>query len=102
MKAMKVVKAMKAVKAMGAMKVVKAMKVMKVSKIAKGKRARAVVFSGKKEKTNSGLKKTDLVKNKIGRIVSKKASASSKKRFQGSRLQKWVKACAAARKELKI
>merc|ERR1712137_759843 len=74
----------------------------KVSKIAKGKRARAVVFSGKKEKTGSGLKQTDLVKNKTGRIVSKKASTASKKRFQGSRLQKWVKAVAAARKELKI
>merc|ERR1712192_7741 len=75
---------------------------MKVSKIAKGKRARASVFGGKKEKTKTGLKKTDLVKNKIGRIVSKKSSAACKKRYQGSGAQKWIKACAAARKELKI
>merc|ERR1739845_120872 len=80
----------------------KVAKAMKVSKIAKGKRATATVFSGKKEKTNSGLKKTDLVKNKSGKIVSKKSSASSKKRYQGSGAQKWIKACNAARKELKL
>merc|ERR1711934_773219 len=84
------------------MKAMKAMKTKVVSKIAKGKRARVSVFSGKKEKTNSGLKKNDLTKNKSGKIVSKKSSAASKKRYQGSRIQKWMKACAAARKELKI
>merc|ERR1719433_1266422 len=98
MKAMKAVKAMKAAKAMKA----KPMKARKVSVIAKGKRARTSVFSGKKIKTQSGLKKTDLIKSKSGKIVSKKASAASKKNFQGSRIQKWMKACAAARKELKI
>merc|ERR1719454_541244 len=77
-------------------------KAMKVSKIAKGKRAKSSVFGGNKEKTSGGLKKTDLVKNKNGKVVSKKSSAGSKKRFQGSKAQKWINACKAARKALKI
>merc|ERR1711920_1075197 len=56
----------------GAMK--RVMKAKKVSKIAKGKHAGASVFSGRKEKTLSGMTKDKLTKNKSGRIVSKKAS----------------------------
>merc|ERR1719238_2271054 len=78
------------------------MKVMKVSKIAKGKYARAAVLSGKKEKTATGLKKSDLIKNRLGKIVSKKSSAAGKKRFQGSKAQKWIKATKAARQALKL
>merc|ERR1712187_968976 len=65
-------KGMKAMKAMKAMKK-KAMKkkAMKVSKIAKGKRARSSVFRGTKVKTQSGLAKSDMMKNKSGKIVSK-------------------------------
>merc|ERR1711930_8399 len=96
-------KGMKAMKAMKAMKK-KAMKkkAMKVSKIAKGKRARASVFRGTKVKTASGLAKSDMVKNKSGKIVSKKASAASKKKFATSALKKWCDACKKARKELGI
>merc|ERR1711978_829468 len=72
----------------------------RVSKIAKGSRARSTVFSGRKEKTLSGLKKTDLMKNKTGRIVSKKASARAKKNYANSGLKKWADACKKARKEL--
>merc|ERR1711920_35499 len=61
----------------GAMK--RVMKAKKVSKIAKGKHARASVFSGRKEKTLSGMTKDKLTKNKSGRIVSKKASARAKR-----------------------
>merc|ERR1712173_200009 len=71
-----------------------------VSVIAKGTRARFVVFSGRKQKTTSGLKQSDLTKNKHGKIVSKKASARSKKRFANSGLKKWADACKKARKEL--
>merc|ERR1712173_322155 len=71
-----------------------------VSKIAKGSRARSTVFSGRKEKTLSGLKKSDLMKNKTGRIVSKKASARAKKNYANSGLKKWADACKKARKEL--
>merc|ERR1719469_861625 len=74
----------------------KAMKAMKVSKIAKGKNARAAVFLGGKEKTLSGMTKATLTKSKTGRIVSKKASAASKKRFATSALKKWCDACREA------
>merc|ERR1712137_1177940 len=83
----------------------KSMKVMKaktVSIIAKGKRARAAVFSGKKEKTYTGLKKSDLRKNKYGKIVAAKASAAAKRRFQGSALQKWIAAVKQAKKALAL
>merc|ERR1712099_44314 len=75
---------------------------MKVSKIAKGKRARAVVFAGGKEKTKSGMTKAALTKSKSGRIVSKKQSTATKKRYAGSKAQAWAKACSKARKELNI
>merc|ERR1712061_107418 len=89
---------------MKAMKVMKAMKrkAMKVSKIAKGKMRKAMVLRGSKEKTSGGLTKGDLVKSKSGRIVAKKASAAAKKRFAGSKIQAWSKACQKARKELNI
>merc|ERR1711948_178983 len=76
--------AMKAMKP--AMKAMKAKKAMKVSKTAKGKRARAVVFAGSKEKTSGGMTKDQLVKSKTGRIVSKKASAQAKKAYATSPL----------------
>merc|ERR1719443_2805855 len=101
MKAMKVMKkkaAMKAMKVMkkkAAMKAMKAMKKKTVSKIAKGQMAKAMVFRGSKEKTASGLKATDLTKNKYGKIVSKKGSARAKK-------SPWTQAVAKARKALKL
>merc|ERR1712014_298884 len=80
----------------------KAMKAMKVSKIATGKRARAAVFRGSKEKTGSGMTKDKLVKNKSGKIVAKAASARAKKAFAASPLKKWMEACRAARQALNI
>ena len=46
------------------------------SVIAKGKMAKSVVFRGSKAKTSGGLKKSDLKKNKNGKIVSAKKSAA--------------------------
>merc|ERR1711957_1025857 len=80
----------------------KAKKAMKVSTIAKGKRAKAAVVKGTKAKTVGGLSKANLTKSKTGKIVSKKASDSSKRRFATSALKKWCDACKVARKELKI
>merc|ERR1711862_453454 len=80
-------------------KAMKAMKKKAVSKIAKGKMARAVVFRGTKEKTYTGLTKGDLIKNKNGKIVSKKASALAKKRYATS-VKGWVVAVQKARKAL--
>merc|ERR1712224_431125 len=84
-------------KAMAAMKAMKAMKKKAVSKIAKGKRARAVVFNGTKEKTYTGLTKSDLIKNKRGKIVSKKASLLAKK---NNYVKGWYTAVQKARKAL--
>merc|ERR1719436_810345 len=91
---------MKAAMKKAAMK--RSMKPMKkvVSKIAKGKRAKSAVFSGRKEKTSGGLKRGDLIKNKRGKVVSRAASARSKRAFASSGLKAWADACKAARKAL--
>ena len=94
-KAMRAMRAMKAMRA--AMRAMKAKK--RVSKIAKGKFSRAVVFRGNKEKTVSGLKKSDLIKSKSGKIVSKAASAAGKKAFKN--ISGWTNAVKKARKQLK-
>ena len=39
------------------------------------------VFKGNKLSTKGGLKKGDLIKNKRGKVVSKKASLRAKQRF---------------------
>merc|ERR1739848_730611 len=78
----------------------KAMNKKSVSKIAKGRFAKSVVFRGTKEKTVGGLKAKDLVMNKRGKIVSKKAGASGKKKY--SNISAWTKACQKARAALKI
>merc|ERR1712048_1174538 len=81
----------------------KSMKKAKVvSKIAKGKMAKALVFRGKKEKTSGGISANQLIKSKSGKIVSKKMSANSKKRYASSGLKKWADACKLARKQLGI
>merc|ERR1712007_389729 len=100
MKAMKAMKGMK--KSMGAMKAMKGMKrrAMKKSVIAKGKRCKVSVFKGTKVKTVGGLKKTDLMKNKNGKIVSKKSHAAGKKAFK--QISKWTSAVNKARKALGI
>merc|ERR1712003_246743 len=92
-------KAMKAMKSMKAMKGMKK-KAMKKSVIAKGKRGKSSVFRGTKVKTVGGLKKTDLMKNKAGKIVSKKSSAAGKKAFKN--IKGWTAAVNKARKALGI
>merc|ERR1712144_76821 len=85
MKAMKVMKkkaAMKAMKVMkkkAAMKAMKAMKKKSVSKIARGSHAKSMVLRGSKEKTAGGMTAKDLLRNKYGKVVSKKKSAFAKK-----------------------
>merc|ERR1712146_616717 len=78
-----------------------AMKAKRVSIIAKGKRARAAVLSGRKQKTTSGLTKDKLMKNKFGKIVSKAASARSKKSY-GKTIKAWCEAVKSARKSLSL
>merc|ERR1739841_145599 len=81
-----------------AMKAPTGMKVMKAkrtSKIGKGRLAKAMVLRGSKEKTVGGLKAKDLMKNKYGKIVSRKRSAAGRKLT-------WPKSIQQARKALSI
>merc|ERR1712185_686797 len=80
---------------MGAMK---AMKAKKISILTKGKYSKAIVLRGGKEKTYTGLKKTDLMKNKKGKVVTKKQHAAGKKAFK--LIKGWLDACLKAKKEL--
>merc|ERR1719379_342312 len=57
--------------------------------------ANRAVFYGKIMKTKGGNSKSSLMKSKSGKIVSSKKSALGKK-------NKWIAACNAARKALKI
>merc|ERR1719460_2209469 len=84
---------MKAMKAMAAMKAMRAMKKKSVSKIAKGRMANVLVFRGTKEKTVGGMTASSLIKNKHGRVVSKKQSMKGKKSL-------WIAAVTKARKAL--
>merc|ERR1712039_623527 len=72
------------------------------SKIAKGRMAKALVLRGSKAKTSGGLTKADVMKNKQGKLVSKKRSSLMRKRFHGSTIERWVKALSSARKALSI
>ena len=68
--------------------------------VTKGKRARSVVFRGNKEKTPGGLKKSDLMKSKTGKVVSKKAHANGKKAY--AHIKGWTTAVQKARKALGV
>merc|ERR1712190_392858 len=70
----------------------------RVSKMAKGRLAKALVFRGSREKTVGGLKRDGLMKNKRGKIVSKKASAAGKRSFRN--VEYWVASVVEARKAL--
>merc|ERR1712139_497823 len=83
---------MKAMKAMAMKK--KKKKAMKKLKAFTQKR---YAFAGKLSKTATGLTKADLVKNKDGKVVSKKKSLLAKK-FMGG----WIAAVQKARAALKI
>ena len=73
----------------------------RVSKVARNKRAKNTVFRGNKERTVGGLRKSDLIKNKRGKVVSKRQSERQSKR-SGKRFTKWGNAVVKARKSLAI
>merc|ERR1711935_1047786 len=91
MRAMKKAAMKRAMKAAAAPKAMRAMK----KKVISARLARRHAFAGKISKTVSGLTKGDLVKNKAGRVVSKKASLRAKK-------SPWLAAVKQARATLKI
>merc|ERR1719168_265343 len=86
----------------GMKKAMKGMKAKAKSVIAKGKSAKASVFSGRKQKTVTGLTKDKLMKNRAGKVVSKKASAAAKARYVKNGLKAWADAVKKARKELNL
>merc|ERR1739841_48821 len=94
--------AMKAVMKSASARPARAMKTMKrVSGMAKGRQAYGEVMAGRKVRTLGNLRKTDLTRNKNGKIVSKQRSARSKSRW-GSKLGKWTAAVVKAKKMLNI
>merc|ERR1719211_179759 len=84
------------------MKSMKRKKAMRVTKVARGRGAKARVFRGSKASTSGGLKKSDLTKNKDGRVVSKKRSLRGKRLYQKNGLAKWTRAVQQAKKSLGI
>merc|ERR1712224_358615 len=93
MKAMRKAKGMKAMRAMKAMR--------RVSMIARNLRAKATVFHGHKTKTTGGLTRADLIKNRQGKIVSRKRSLGARRRFAQT-LGGWMAAVKKARKALNL
>lgn len=83
-------------------------RVMKEKRVAKTKKkiskkiskigSRSDVLLGKKERTRTGIKQHDLMKNKEGKVVSKRKSALGKRNFV--HVAKWISACVQARSEL--
>merc|ERR1712124_189179 len=82
---------------MGAMK---AMKKKSISKIARGRFAKALVYRGSKVKTVGGLTADKLIKNKRGKIVSKRRSAAGKRIY--ANIKPWIEALMSARKALHV
>merc|ERR1719296_146119 len=76
------------------------MKTKSVTKVARGRMAKALVLRGTKEKTSGGLTKDLLIRNKRGKIVSKRASANGKRRYK--QIEDWTEACVEARDLLHI
>merc|ERR1712080_27128 len=70
------------------------------SKVARGRGAKARVFAGTKVKTGGGLTKSQLMKNRHGKVVSKAMSAASRKKWENSTLKPWSDAVKGARKAL--
>lgn len=103
-KASAVKKAPAAKRAPAAKKANAALKTKKTSIVATGPRAKWSVFSGKKQKTSGGLEKSMLMKNQLGKIVSKAKSAASKRLYESptSKFRMWSEAVQKARKELGI
>ncbi|CAK0897787.1 unnamed protein product [Prorocentrum cordatum] len=75
-----------------------AMKKKSISIIAKGVQAKSQVLKGAKVKTSGGLTKDSLMKNKRGKVVSKKKHAAGKKLFAS--VKKWAECVAKARAAL--
>eukprot|EP00811_Abedinium_folium_P007109 NODE_16558_length_988_cov_3.472706.p2 GENE.NODE_16558_length_988_cov_3.472706~~NODE_16558_length_988_cov_3.472706.p2 ORF type:complete len:132 (+),score=27.80 NODE_16558_length_988_cov_3.472706:78-473(+) len=72
----------------------------KKSTIAFGKKAKLQVYRGKKLKTSGGITREGLMKNKHGKVVSKRRSANGRLRFK--RIEGWNESLMRARQMLHI
>eukprot|EP00429_Kryptoperidinium_foliaceum_P056167 CAMPEP_0176091650 /NCGR_PEP_ID=MMETSP0120_2-20121206/45908_1 /TAXON_ID=160619 /ORGANISM="Kryptoperidinium foliaceum, Strain CCMP 1326" /LENGTH=150 /DNA_ID=CAMNT_0017425549 /DNA_START=62 /DNA_END=514 /DNA_ORIENTATION=- len=72
----------------------------KSKKIARGRVAKAMVLRGSREKTSGGLKSGDLMKNKRGKVVSKRQSAQGRRAY--SLIEGWTDSVMEARRALHI
>merc|ERR1711907_234149 len=78
----------------------KAMKKKTISKIARGRFAKVLVLRGTWAKTVGGLTADMLIKNKRGKVVSKKKSAAGKRAYKN--IKAWTEAVMSARKALHV
>ena len=62
--------------------------------------SRRQVWNGSRQKTNSGLSKSDFTTNKNGKLVSKKQHAQGKRAYKN--IRGWTQAVSKARKALGI
>merc|ERR1719386_417169 len=76
------------------------MKKKKVSKVARGRMAKALVFRGSREKTSGGLTRDSLMRNKRGKVVSKRQNAKGKRAFRN--VESWTEAFMQAREMLRV
>merc|ERR1719386_171529 len=76
------------------------MKKKKVSKVARGRMAKALVFRGSREKTAGGLTRDSLMRNKRGKVVSKRQNAKGKRAFKN--VETWVEAFVQAHEMLRV
>mmetsp|Transcript_59357 Transcript_59357/g.165750 ORF Transcript_59357/g.165750 Transcript_59357/m.165750 type:complete len:158 (-) Transcript_59357:122-595(-) len=78
----------------------KTMKAKRVATVARGRYAKALVLRGSKKKTTGGLTQEALMRNKRGKVVSKRASAAGKRAYR--RIENWVEALMHAREALHV
>merc|ERR1719219_1359031 len=76
----------------------KSMKATRPRKIARGRLAKAQVLAGKYEKTVGGVRAEGLMRNKRGKVVSKRQSARGKLMYKN--VKDWVEAVMTARTAL--
>merc|ERR1711988_144620 len=90
---------MKAMKVRSAFTTKASMKAAKTTKRVSMIGSKSEVLKGKKAKTKAGLRAPDLMKNKKGKVVSKRKHAAGQKAFEKN-LANWVNAMKKARVEL--
>ena len=70
------------------------------AKVARGRCAKALVLSGRRERTAGGLKADMLMRNRSGKVVSKRASAAGRRNF--AKIEPWLQAVMTARECLRV